>query len=139
MKNIDSAGRRTTFIWISVLAALFIAAVVGAYALKAGGTEGRIARVYSGGEVIREIDLSAVDAGYEFIVECPEGYNVISVKNGAICVSSANCSDHTCMKQGWLTGGMTPIVCLPHELVIQLEDAGGEVDITAGQGAQHGY
>lgn len=112
----------STRTWIIALAVLF--ALVAAAALLVGryNAGGRVARIYQDGVLIREIDLNAVGSPYEFTIEYDGGYNTISVRSGAICVSSADCSDGTCMKQGWLEGGITPIVCLPHKLVIQFEE-----------------
>ena len=106
--------------WILLLAALFAAALLGAFALKhAGGA--RLACVYLDGELIRTLDLAAVTGEYQFTVECAAGYNVLAVRPGGICVREADCHDNTCVKQGWLEGGITPIVCLPHGLVIRIE------------------
>jgi len=110
-----------TRIWVVLLAAVFIAAVCASWLMGRTGSRPTTARIYQDGVLIREIDLNAVGDGWEFTVECADGFNTISVRPGGICVSQADCSDGTCMKQGWLEGGITPIVCLPHALVIQLE------------------
>lgn len=122
--------RRSTFIWCAALAALFIAALLCALLMRNG--DAKIARIYRHGELVREIDLSMVYAPYEFTLEYTEGYNIIRVEPGAISVADADCSDHTCINQGRLTGGMTPIVCLPHGIVIQLEEAAEGPDAVIG-------
>lgn len=109
--------------WIAILGGIFVIAVVAALLLCSAGSKKHIAKVYLGGEMICEIDLGNVDETYDFTVECDDGYNTIAVRPGGICVSAADCSDGTCMKQGWLEGGLTPIVCLPHRLIIQFDDA----------------
>ena len=76
----------------------------------------RYARITSKGQVVRTVDLS-VDQ--EFTVD---GKNTITVENGKIAVTWADCPDHYCMKRGFCEGG-TDIVCLPNRLVITfLED-----------------
>lgn len=112
----------TTFLWSAALIVVFIAAVSTAFLLQQGDTAGKIARIYQDGVLIREVDLSGVVDSYEFTVETESGTNTIAVRNGGIRVSEADCSDQTCVNQGWLSGGVTPIVCLPHKLIIQLED-----------------
>lgn len=109
--------------WIVILGGIFLIAVLAALLLCSTGSKKHIAKVYLDGEMICEIDLGSVDEAYDFTVECDDGYNTIAVCPGGICVSAADCSDGTCMKQGWLEGGLTPIVCLPHRLIIQFEDA----------------
>ena len=46
------------------------------------------------------------------------GYNTVTVKDGKIAVTDADCPDHYCMERGFCNSG-TPIVCLPHKLVIE--------------------
>lgn len=110
-----------TFLWSAALIVVFIAALGTTALLQQGDTAGRIARIYQDGVLIREVDLSGVADSYEFAVETESGYNTITVRNGGIRVSEADCSDQTCVNQGWLSGGVTPIVCLPHKLIIQFE------------------
>ena len=72
------------------------------------------AQVVSEGKVIRIADLAQEQ---EFTVEVDGGYNVITVKNGKIAVTAADCPDHYCVRQGFCNSG-AQIVCLPHKLVI---------------------
>ena len=46
------------------------------------------------------------------------GFNTVTVKDGKIAITEANCPDQYCVKRGFCSGG-TPIVCLPHGLVIE--------------------
>ena len=55
------------------------------------------------------------------------GSNTIQVEPGRIRVLEADCPDQVCVRQGWISDEVTPIVCLPHRLVIQVSggtDAG---------------
>ena len=45
------------------------------------------------------------------------GYNTVTVQNGKIAVTEADCPDQHCVQRGFCNSG-TPIVCLPHKLVI---------------------
>lgn len=108
--------------WIAILGGIFALFVLAAFLLGSAGGKKHVAKVYLDGEMICEIDLSSVNEAYDFTVECDDGYNTIAVRHGGICVSAADCGDGTCIKQGWLEGGLTPIVCMPHRLIIQLED-----------------
>ena len=72
------------------------------------------------GVLIESLNLSSVNKPYTLTVECEAGKNVIAVENGRICVIEADCPDGLCVGQGWLSSGTTPIVCLPHRLVIEL-------------------
>ena len=54
----------------------------------------------------------------EFTLEAEAGgYNIVTVKEGKIAVTEADCPDQYCVKQGFCNSG-EQIVCLPHKLVI---------------------
>ena len=74
--------------------------------------QARCARITSNGAEVKTVDLM-IDQ--EFTVD---GKNTVSVKDGKIAVTWANCPDHYCMKRGFCSGG-TDIVCLPNRLVIE--------------------
>ena len=109
---------RTNKFWIIILAAVLLLSLITAFALRQ--TPANIAHITLDGEVIEVINLSAVSEPYAINVECEAGTNVISVENGRICISEADCPDGACLRQGWISGGATPIVCLPHKLIIEL-------------------
>ena len=83
------------------------------------------AEIYQNGVLIRTLPLSA-DA--EFTVECENGVNVVTVENGAVRVSYADCPDKVCVNRGAVSGGAVPIVCLPHKLEIRIVDGENIVD-----------
>ena len=114
--------------WIILLSVLVLGSLIACLPLLRSGPSGQ-AEIASGGRVIATVDL-AVDQ--TFTIPAPEGgSNTVTVKNGAIAVTEADCPDHYCMARGFCSGG-TPIVCLPNRLVISF--AGDqEVDALAGQ------
>ena len=46
------------------------------------------------------------------------GTNTVTVRDGKVAVTQADCPDHYCMDRGWCDSG-TPIVCLPNRLVLK--------------------
>ena len=122
---------RSNKFWISVLGGVLLISAVAVVLLRQGPVNR--AKIYLDGELIKTVDLSAVAEPYTFTVECEAGINIISVGNGKIRVIDADCPDGSCIRQGWISGGSTPIVCLPHKLVIELENATPpDVDAIAG-------
>ena len=112
--------------WIILLSALLFVSILAAIPLLVSRPAGH-AKIASEGTVIATVDL-AVDQ--EFTVASATGSNTITVRNGAIAVTAADCPDHYCMSRGFCTGG-TQIVCLPNRLVISfLQEA--DVDFVAG-------
>ena len=98
------------------VAAVVLAAVLTAVLLlpKLKANSGDFARIYRNGELIREVPLS-VDQTFQIRGDYT---NTVTVRDGAIGVTEANCPDHYCMDRGFVNGG-TQIVCLPKKLVIQ--------------------
>ncbi len=111
--------KRKSLIWIFLFAVL--AAAAGGYYLLAGHG-GTTASVYVDGVLYDTYDLSAAVIPYEVTVESEYGWNTIRVSHGAIAVVSADCPGQDCVHQGTIHDGLIPIVCLPHHLVIQIEE-----------------
>ena len=53
----------------------------------------------------------------QLTVESENGTNVITVKDGKVAVTEADCPDGYCMERGFCSGG-AQIVCLPNRLVL---------------------
>ena len=83
------------------------------------------AEIYRNGELLKTVKLSE---NTEFTVDCENGYNVITVCNGKISVSAADCPDKVCVSMGEISGGM-PIVCLPHRLEIVVVNGKSDTDV----------
>ena len=112
---------RTWVILIAAAAAVLVALCLALPRLRAPGVTAVISQ---DGVVIEEIDLSRVKEAYRFTLEAADGgHNVIEVEPGRIRVAEADCPDKICVQRGWAEDGLLPIVCLPHRLVIQLEEA----------------
>lgn len=109
------------------------AAVSTAFLLLRGrGGDRPVARITRDGVLLEEIDLTTVDQPYTLTFEDESGRNVITVEQGRIRVSEADCPDRVCVNQGWISDGAVPIVCLPHRLMVEIEGGGGELDGGAG-------
>ena len=96
----------------------------------AAGPQGNYARIYQDNSLIESINLSNVATPFSKTIGDEAGYNIIAVENGRIRITEANCPDRTCIHQGWISDGALPIVCLPHRLVIRL-DNNSEPDLDA--------
>ena len=111
--------KQKTLFWL-VLFLLLAAVGAGVYWLRGGS--GTVAVLSVNGEVYDTIDLASVAVAYERTIETDYGWNTIRVSHGAIEVTAADCPDKLCVRQGAITDGVLPIVCLPHRLVIQIEE-----------------
>ena len=112
--------------WIGLIAGLMaICLAAGFFLLRPG--EAATAQVYCDGRLLFALDLR-VDQ--QRTVETEFGTNVLTVRDGRIAVTEADCPDGYCMARGYCAGG-PQIVCLPNRLVISFSDDTG-VDGLAG-------
>ena len=106
--------------WVAIICTVFFVAVAVWWLLQQPPAS--VANVYLNGVLIETIDLTVVGQTRSFTVNTAgRGFNVISVEHGRICVSDANCPDKSCVRLGWVSSSLMPLVCLPHGLVISLE------------------
>ena len=112
--------------WIMIIGAVFVLCLA-LVLLPADSTPAARAEVVSEGKVIRILDLNMAQ---EFTVTTSSGTNTVTVKDGKIAVTHADCPDQYCVKQGFCNSG-EQIVCLPHKLVISFLGE-SEVDSAVG-------
>lgn len=77
------------------------------------------ANVYVKEKNVLRIDLSK-DKSY--VVDGKLGKVHIEVKNRKVRVSQEKSPHHYCSKQGYVSDANVPIVCLPNETVVKIED-----------------
>ena len=111
--------KRKVICIIAVLCVVFFSLLGVILVSNTGG--GNTACIYSDGKLIKAIDLR--NAGEQtFTVKSEDGgYNVITVKDGSISVTDADCPDRICVMTAPISNGIQPIVCMPHKLVIRIE------------------
>lgn len=107
-----------------VLVIALAAGIVAVFkALKNTCSGGVVAVITVDGEVRERIDLTKVRESHDLIIGTAYGKNIVHVEQGAISVTDADCPDRICVSMGRLTtdGGL-PIICMPHRLMIEIED-----------------
>lgn len=58
------------------------------------------------------------DTEVEFVSS--KGENHVVVQDGAVCIDEADCKNQICVQSGWIDRVGDTIVCLPHDLVVQV-------------------
>ncbi len=102
--------------WVLLLALLLAVSLGLSVWLLAPGEAAAYVEISSQGQVIATLDLR-VDQ--QLTVTTPEGgCNVVTIRDGCVAVTEANCPDGYCMARGFCSSG-TQIVCLPNRLVIR--------------------
>ena len=118
--------------WLILLGVVVIISAIAAFQL--GQTSASHAVIYKDGELTDTVNITAVTAPFTKTIESGGNINVIAVEHGRVRMLSANCPDGTCVRQGWISGGVFPIVCLPNRVVITLkgDNNGFGVDAVVG-------
>lgn len=86
---------------------------------------GSFATVRVSGEDWLRVDVSSVEGleEYEIVQSFPTGeaYHRLVVGQGEIRIVEANCPDQVCVLQGGAVASGRPVVCLPYQVVITME------------------
>ena len=99
--------------WMILIGALFALCLLLTL-LPGTGKPAARAQIVSEGEVVAVVDLNMPQ---ELTVSTQRGTNTVTVRDGKIAVTHADCPDQYCVRQGFCNSG-AQIVCLPHRLVI---------------------
>ncbi len=104
---------------IAIAVALIGVAALIAWAvpLFSGGSSSLVAVVHDGDGNVFELPL---DEDATLVVSTSLGENVVAVEGGKVRVDSADCPNQDCVEQGSIANASQQIVCLPHELWIEI-------------------
>lgn len=101
--------------WILLFAVLAVLCLGLSLWLLLPGGEASSVEVWSEGKLLYSLPLG-VDT--ELTVTTDRGINVVTVRDGKVAVTEADCPDQWCTKRGFCASG-AQIVCLPHRLVLK--------------------
>lgn len=62
----------------------------------------------------------SLDADDSIRMDTENGYNVITVKDGEVFLTEADCRDQICVEHKKISKVGETIVCLPHKLVVEI-------------------
>ncbi len=125
--------KKSLCLTLAVLAILLLSAAALGIQLRTSRKEtaARTAVIYQDGKVIRRIPLRAETTDTFTIESSGGGFNQIRIENGKIGILDADCPDKLCVNMGMISSAAYPISCLPHKLVIQIEDNKEEPPVDA--------
>jgi len=115
--------------WLILLGVLVLVSLIVVLMLRQTPTS--YARIYLHGELRETVNLSEVTEPYRMTFQANGSLNIVEVEYSRIRILESNCPSGACVRQGWISGGLIPIVCLPHRLVITLEGDDINTDIDA--------
>lgn len=87
-----------------------------------------VADIYQDGSLLMSIPLHDTEPNTFMVTGDTGGYNEIQVTDGQIGILSASCPDKLCIRQGFQSTSLLPIVCLPNRLVIRVRE--GEAQLS---------
>lgn len=119
--------KRKVICIIAVLCVVFFSLLGIILVYNSGG--GNTACIYSDGKLIKTVDLHSAEEQSFTVNSADGGYNIITVKDGSISVTDADCPDRICVMTAPISDGIQPIVCMPHKLVIRIETKRGEYSL----------
>lgn len=90
---------------------------------------GAVVKVRVDGSVVSTFDLSQ-DQVYE-ITGADGGHNTLIIKDGQAWIEDADCPDALCVHMGKISYVGQSIVCLPHKVVVLIEDAAASDSLDA--------
>ncbi len=111
-----------------LIGALLCAAIVGlliVQVMQRNSGVGAVVTVTVGGEIYGTYGLNDPQT---IVVKDEDGYNRIVIADGVVWMAEADCPDQYCVKHAKIQYNHETIVCLPHELVVEIS-GGKETDV----------
>ena len=108
-----------------VLLLLAVGGVIGLLALVSGRPGGAV-QVRVAGEIRGTYRL---DAEQTIRIEGIGGTNLLIIADGSASVTEADCPDALCVDMGKISRAGQAIVCLPHQVVVEVLDGSDENDV----------
>lgn len=104
-----------TKVWIGIVTLVAAVSLALSLWLFYSGQQASYVKVISRGKVLCVLPL---DEDTQISVLSDEGSNIVTVKDGKVAVTQADCPDQHCVNRGFCDRG-AQIVCLPNRLVLE--------------------
>lgn len=110
--------KKTKLIIFITVVVFVVSAVIMFISMKP--SENNIVEVVQNGKIIYTFDLLTAE-NQSIKIKSPDGKssNTITISDGNICISDAECPDKICVNSGFLKYESMPVVCLPNRLIIR--------------------
>ena len=116
MSRIRQWFKKTDFILILFLFLAGIVLTLCVFLPPSGGA--RVVEVHENGKLLLSLPLTQ---NTERTIRTDDGHtNHFVIRDGTVTMTSADCSDQTCVRTGGIRQAGQSIVCLPHRLVLTI-------------------
>ena len=114
-----------------LLLGLLVFGGILALCLLLTGRSGGEVQVRVTGEIVGTYQLNKDQT---ITIEGVGGSNLLVIENGTAAITEADCPDALCVNKGKISRAGQSIVCLPHQVVVEVVEESGEdgVDLIAG-------
>ncbi|MCL2322253.1 MAG: NusG domain II-containing protein [Oscillospiraceae bacterium] len=83
------------------------------------------------GKVYKTIDFKKLSKDETVDIDTEKGHNEILISKDGAKMIAADCRDQICIKEGLIHKPGESIVCLPHNVIINIKGSNQEVDVIA--------
>ena len=118
-----SARRKTILRDIILILSILAVATVLLIVTRSQGEAGSYAVV-----IIRNNEIGRYSLAFDGIYAINDGKNTIEIRDGKVRMTEADCPNHLCVRQGWISFSGQSIVCLPNELSVTITGADDAAD-----------
>ncbi len=106
-----------------IIVGFLIAAVAAYYMIHLYyGENGETVSIYVDGDLVAAYDITVNDC---YRIPVGDEYNEISIEDGKVRVSSSSCANQICVNHISISKSGESIICLPHKLVVRIDDKEG--------------
>lgn len=107
-----------------LIGAILLLAAASLLLIMLTRSKGAFAVAYIDGKETARFELNKDG---EYSIDCGNGdYNEVIIRGGEVSVVDANCRDKICVHHRAVSHDGESIICLPHKLVIMIEDSADE-------------
>ena len=125
----EKTDKKRALLVAGLLVSLFLASCIWIIFFGAPASAGALVCVYHEGTLLASYPLE--EDGIHPVELEDGGVNVIEIKDGGVRMLEADCDNQVCVQTGIIRSGAYPIVCLPHGLVVQIEEGDKAPDAMA--------
>lgn len=104
---------------VVLICVTFVGSIVGSI-IVLRRSDSTLVEIVQDNDVLYTFDLSSAP-NQNIDIEYDGSHNVVTIEDGKIFISKADCNDNTCVKTGVLKSKSLPIVCLPNHLIIRFK------------------
>ena len=123
MDSNGNGSRKKLLRDIILIVAVLFAGVVLLIVTGSRGKAGSYAVV-----MVRNNETARYSLSTDGIYTINGGTNTIEIKDGKVRMTEAECPNHLCVRQGWISFSGQSIVCLPNELSVTITGADDAAD-----------